>query len=74
MTSRRASPKKKRSKRPGKPRTRQISNWLDFIRPRLDLYVTLPRGDQKNMSNGFRNKFVSRGSTMGIARKRRLRA
>lgn len=48
MTSRRASAKQKRPKRIGKPRTRQLSNWLEFIRPHLDHYVTLPRGEQKN--------------------------
>lgn len=48
MTSRRASTKKKRSSAAGKPRARQISNWLDFIRPHLDRYVTLPRGEQKD--------------------------
>jgi hypothetical protein len=53
MTSRRASKKKKRSRAAGKPRTRQISNWLDFIRPHLDRYVTLPRGDQKKFVEGL---------------------
>lgn len=53
MTSRRAPKKKKRSRAAGKPRTRQISNWLDFIRPHLDRYVTLPRGDQKKFVEGL---------------------
>ncbi len=43
------APTKKPSPRSArKPRAPQISNWLDFIRPHLERYVRLPRGEQKD--------------------------
>jgi hypothetical protein len=44
----RAPTKKSNPRSAGKPRAPQISNWLDFIRPHLERYVRLPRGEQKD--------------------------
>jgi hypothetical protein len=65
MTSPHAPTKQRQPRSSGKTRARQITNWLDFIRPYLDRYVTLPRGEQKsyveNLSEELRENRLENG-------------
>lgn len=45
-------------------RARQISNWLAFIRPHVDRYLALPRGEQKKFVDKLSEKTGSSGNTL----------